>query len=389
MPWEETHVMDARIQFVAAYLSGEKCMAELCRERDISRKTGYKWVARYNAEGAAGLVDRSSAPHTRPNAVTDSTVDAIVAVRRKHRTWGPKKILAWLATNQPTLSLPAVSTAHEVLSRYGLVTSRKKRNRRVPPDTEPFSACDAPNAIWCADYKGQFRTGDLRYCYPLTISDAYCRYLLECFGRANTRHRFAKPVFETAFKEYGLPNAIRSDNGPPFATKAPCGLSRLSIWWLKLGIRHERIDPGHPEQNGRHERMHRTLKAEATKPPGRTMRSQQKKFDDFRREFNFERPHEAIGLKTPGSIYTPSTRLFPARLPEFTYPDDYAIRRVHASGRIRWPGRALIHLGQALAGEPVGCRQIQDGLWQLFLGPLLLGCIDHARIDLGLIRVSD
>ena len=381
--------MDERVQFIAAYLSGERSMAELCRERGISRRTGYKWVSRYSSEGTAGLANQSRAPHTRPNAVADGTVEAIVAVRRKHRTWGPKKILAWLKEKRPEMALPAVSTAHEVLSRYGLVTPRRKPNRRVPPYTDPFSACDSPNDIWCGDYKGQFRMGDSRYCYPLTISDACSRFLLSCYGRSNTRHRFAKPVFEAAFEEYGLPAAIRTDNGPPFATKAPCGLSRLSIWWLKLGIRHERITPGHPEQNGRHERMHKTLKAETTGPAARTMRTQQRRFDAFRHEFNFERPHEAIDLKTPSSIYTPSDRLFPQALPMFDYPDDYVIRRVHDSGRIRWPGRVLIHLGKALAGEPVGCKQLQDDLWQIFLGPLLLGCIDHTRIDLGLIRIND
>lgn len=283
--------------------------------------------------------------------------------------------------------LPAASTAGEILRRYGLSKPRPGRRRRVPPFTEPFATCDAPNQTWCADFKGEFRVGG-PYCYPLTITDAHSRFLIRCRARPSTKHRGARPVFQAAFREYGIPEVIRTDNGTPFATRAPHGLSRLSIWWLKLGIQHERIKPGRPDQNGRHERMHRTLKAETAKPPARTMRQQQRRFDAFRVEYNQERPHEALDYRAPANLYRPSSRQLPARTPSFSYPSGYRLRQVHESGRIRWPGRHVILLGAALAGEKVGCTETTEGVWKIYLGPVKLGIIDTARIELGLVRTD-
>jgi hypothetical protein len=241
--------------------------------------------------------------------------------------------------------------------------------------------------VWCADFKGEFKTGDGLYCHPLTISDAHSRFLLECRGLHETRDRDVRPWFERTFHEHGLPAAIRTDNGPPFVTKSARGLSRLSVWWLKLGINHERIEPGHPEQNGRHERMHLTLKAEATKPPSKNLSQQQRRFDEFRDEFNHERPHEALAMQAPATRYTASPRTMPSRLPEFEHPAHFRVRKVTSNGRFRWPGRHVILVGAPLAHEYVGCHQLDDQVWEIYLGPLLLGFIDIARIEEGLLRV--
>jgi transposase InsO family protein len=352
MPWKMTFAEDQRVQFVVEALYGSSGIAELCRSFGISRKTGYKWLARYDQDGAAGLVDRSRAPRHHPNALASTTASRLLRVREQHPTWGARKLLAWLRAHEPELALPAVSTVYAMLKRLNLVRPRRFR-RRVPPMSSPFAACGAPNDTWCVDFKGWFRVGDGTRCDPLTISDAFSRFLLRCEAVPGTRGVDVRPVFEAAFREFGLPNAIRSDNGPPFASTGAGGLSRLSVWWVRLGIRPERIEPGKPEQNGRHERMHLTLKQETARPPRHSVRAQQFSFDRFRHVFNNERPHEALGQQTPATIYEPSLRRMPARVPEMTYPEHFEVRHVRRNGVTKWHGMD-IYINDALNGEDIG-----------------------------------
>jgi putative transposase len=383
MSWKERSRVDERVLLVAEYVKGERSMADLCREFGVSRKTAYKWMARYTAEGPSGLQDRSRAPLTHPNRVDSVVLEAILAARRSHAHWGARKILAWLRRKQPSLALPVASTVSTVFAKYGLSRARHAR-RRTPPYTDPFADADAPNRLWCADFKGDFRTGDGRRCYPLTLTDAYSRMLLRCTALRSTKTMRVQPIFEAAFRELGLPDKIRTDNGTPFASRGAGGLSRLSIWWLKLGISHERIQPGHPEQNGRHERMHRTLKQETLRPPASSLRTQQARFDGFQTEYNEERPHEALGDAPPASRYVASAKEFPRRLGQIQYPDTYKLRKVAASGRIRWH-TAMVTINHALEGEWIGIEPA-DGLHNVFFGNVSLGFIDDERPELGLIR---
>jgi transposase InsO family protein len=372
--------MDERLRFVAEYLRGERSLAALCRTFGISRKTGYKMINRYADEGLRGLFDRSRAPHRQANIVSDEVFTEIVRVRRAHPHWGPRKLLAWLEREQPRSSWPAASTIGRILARQGLVVPRR-RARRSPPYTEPFRTCDRPNAVWCADLKGWFRTADGSRCEPLTVTDAYSRYLLRCQSLPRVSHAEVRPVFEQLFREYGLPGAIRTDNGAPFATTALAGLSRLAVWWIKLGIVPERIEPGHPEQNGRHERFHRTLKQETVTPPKGSLAEQQVAFDCFREEYNRDRPHEALADRTPATLYRPSTRPFPSRLPEMTYPENMLVRKVRPSGRIRWQGGELF-ISEALIGEPVALEPISDHSFQVYYGPVTLAIYDEKKAKL-------
>lgn len=383
MVWMERSRVDERVLLVSEYLKGEQPMTELCREFGVSRKTAYKWVARYNADGPSGLADRSRAPHAHPSRVDRVVVEALVQARRSHPHWGARKILAWLERRQPDLELPVASTVSAMFAKYGLSRSRQAR-RRTPPYTDPFADADAPNRVWCADFKGDFKTGDRKRCYPLTLTDAFSRMLLRCTALRSTKTVRVQPIFEAAFRELGLPERIRTDNGTPFASRGAGGLSKLSIWWVKLGIRHERIQPGHPEQNGRHERMHRTLKQETLRPPAATMRSQQARFDRFLAEYNEDRPHEAIENATPSTRYSPSTRSYPTRLPTLHYPSNFLTRKVAASGRIRWRS-AMVTIGHALEGELIGIEP-GDGLHHVFFSDVPLGFLDDLRPDLGLIR---
>jgi transposase InsO family protein len=383
MAWNERSRMDKRVLLVGEYLKGERPMTELCREFGISRKSAYKWVGRYQAEGVGALEDRSRAPHSHPNRIDPVVMEALVQARRAHPHWGARKILAWLARKQPEFDLPVASTVSEVFARYGLSRARQAR-RRTPPYTDPFGDADAPNRIWCADFKGDFKTGDYKRCYPLTVTDAFSRMILRCKALRSTKTAGVQPAFESVFREFGLPERMRTDNGTPFASRGAGGLSQLSIWWVKLGIRHERIEPGHPEQNGRHERMHRTLKQETLRPPAYSIRTQQARFDAFRTEFNQERPHEAIEDETPASRYTPSLREFPRRLASIEYPPGFNVRTVAANGRIRWKS-ALVTIGHALEGEPIGIQKM-DGMHQVFFADIHLGFLDDERPELGLIR---
>jgi len=377
MPWKVTGPMDERTQFIAAWLQHEHTMAELCRTFNVSRKTAYKWVARYQAAGPAGLVDRSRAPHTHPQAIAPAVADLVLAARARHPTWGPKKLRASLASQHPDLVLPAPSTVGDLLHRAGLVVPRRRR-RHTPPFTAPLAHAAWPNAVWCVDFKGQFRTGDGVWCYPLTISDGYSRYLLRCQALTHPDGVHVRPLFEATFREYGVPQAIRSDNGPPFATTGLGGLSALSVWWVTLGIVPERIAPGKPAQNGRHERLHRTLKQETATPPASTLRSQQRAFDRFRQEYNEERPHEALGQVPPAMVYVPSLSPYRCRPQPFVYPEADTVLRVKRGGEVYWRG-AYIYLTNALGGERVGLTRLEPGRWQVAFGPVVLGVLDERR----------
>ncbi len=376
--------MDERVRFMAEYLELERSMAELCRAYGISRKTGYKLVGRYAESGVAGLQERSRAPHEHANAVAAELVTAILALRARHPRWGPRKLQARLRGQHPTRPWPAASTIGAILHRHGL-TVPPRRVRRCPPPTQPFAACAGPNDVWATDFKGWFLTGDGVRCNPLTLSDGYSRFLLRCQALTPPDADQAQPLFEAAFREYGLPGALRSDNGPPFASRAAGGLSRLAVWWIKLGIRPERITPGHPEENGRHERLHLTLKRETAQPPQPTLRAQQRAFDRFRREYNEERPHEALGQRPPAAVYTASPRSYPARVREPEYPVNALVRRVRPNGQIKWRARDIF-ISQCLAGEPVGLEELGEDHWLVRFGPVELGWLDGRSDQLHLPR---
>jgi transposase InsO family protein len=331
MPWKETRVMDQKIRMISKWLSGEYTLTELSRVFEVSRKTLYKWIRRYQADQDSGLQERSSRPFVMPAATPAELVADILTAKSQHEHWGARKVLAWLSSRYPERKWPAASTTNEILKRHGLVHTRRKRHRTAPY-SEPFLRSTAPNEVWCADFKAQFRLGTGELCYPLTLSDSYSRYLLGCWGMEHPAYLPTRSYFEIAFQTYGLPSAIRTDNGAPFASVGLGGLSRLAVWFIKLGIRPARIEKGHPEQNGRHERMHRTLKAEAVNPPRKNHGEQQRAFDRFRAYYNNERPHEALGQKPPASIYHGSDRKFPTRIQEIEYPEVFAVRQVKRSG---------------------------------------------------------
>lgn len=380
MPWKETCAVDQRMAFVRDYLRKEASKAELCRRYGISRPTGDKWLERFTKHGLAGMEDLSSAPHCHPNQVAEELADMLIALRRRHMTWGPRKLLAYLERRYEGMKWPVASTVGDLLRRHGMAISRVRR-QRTPPYTQPFGSCQEANSVWCADFKGWFRTADGMICHPLTITDAFSRYLLRCTGMQRAYTDPAKTIFESAFQEYGLPQAIRTDNGAPFASKAVGGLSRLAVWWLKLGIVPERIEPGQPQQNGRHERMHLTLKQETASPPRSTMRSQQRRFNEFREEYNEQRPHEALGQRTPAELYRQSPRPYPARISEPEYVDSMEVRFVHRNGEIKWQGRR-IYFGEVLVGENVGLEPISDGYWLVFFCKMPLGVMDdrHRKV---------
>lgn len=373
MPWKETCVMDQRIQFIADWLSGNYSKLALCNAYGISRPTGDKWIYRYQQEGAEGLQERSRLPHHHPNQTPVYLAQQIVEMKLAHQSWGPKKVMDRLRELQPTNTWPADSTAGEILKRAGLVKPRKRR-RRVAPCSEPFGECAQSNHTWSADFKGDFLLGNSRRCYPLTISDNFSRYLFECRGLYRPGFKAVRPWFEWAFREYGLPDAIRTDNGAPFASMAAGGISQLSKWWIQLGIRPERIQPGKPAQNGRHERMHRTLKA-AAQPIQVTLTAQQRLFDRFIEEYNWERSHESLERKTPGSVYRASLRAYPEKAPLVEYDTDILVRQVRHNGEIKWHGE-FIYISEVLAKEPLGLRQIDNDLWELRYSFHVLGTLN-------------
>ena len=364
--------MQQRKAFIDEYLTKEHSVSELCRRFEVSRKTAYKWIDRFMA--GCELVDRSRRPHSSPRAIAEGLEDAIVEARKAHPHWGPKKLRAKLALANPGAILPSVSTFALVFKRNGLVTPRRRR-RRTSPSTLPFSEASEPNALWCIDFKGDFLVGRRR-CYPLTVMDAYSRFLLGCVALPNTRASGVRKAMRTLFETFGLPAAIRSDNGSPFASKAPAGLSELSAWWLKLGIRHERIEPGKPQQNGRHERMHLTLKLETAMPPETSRRAQQRAFDRFRLEYNEQRPHEALGQRFPAEHYQRSYRPLPHPYwgRDFVYPEDFETARVRSSGALPWNDRSAF-VSTVLKHQLLGLQWQPDGAWRVYFGALPLGTL--------------
>lgn len=377
MPWKETSAMDQKVRMIADWLEDEFSITELSELYSVSRPTIYKWIARYEEHGIDGLEELSRKPLCHPNETSLAIVKKIIEMKSQHQRFGPKKVIARLRMLHPDISWPAASTAGEILKKQGLVQPRKKK-RRTPPYTKPFIGCDEPNAAWSADFKGHFHTGDGKLCHPLTISDNYSRYLLQCRGLRRPTHEQTQPWFEWTFREYGLPDAIRTDNGAPFASLSLGGLSRLSVWFIKLGILPERIDSGHPEQNPRHERMHRTLKEAVVVPPKSNIYEQQQAFENFKYEFNHERPHEALDQKLPASVYRPSNRLYPLHVPNVEYDGDVAVKKIKRSGEMFWKGK-WIYVSQVLANEPIALQQIDDYLWEIRFGFFPLGILNELK----------
>jgi transposase InsO family protein len=370
--------MEEKLRFVFEYEQGQRSMTELCASYEISRETGYVWLRRYRAMGVGGLVERSRAALRHQNQTPAEIEEMVLELREAHMNWGPRKLKRILERDEPGRKWPAASTIGELLKREGLIIGRHKR-RRTAPYTEPLAHADGPNRVWCADFKGWFRTGDGKRVDPLTITDAHSRYLLKCQAVAKTDTLRVQAVFEAAFREYGMPEAIRTDNGAPFASSAMAGLSRLAVWWMKLGIVPERIEAGHPEQNGRHERMHRTLKQEVAQPPAANWREQQRALERFRQEYNQVRPHEALGMQTPAAVYVPSPRSFPVRIAEPEYPDDMLVRQVKQQGQFRWK-KQDVFLSEVLWGEPVGLLAEDDRWYTIYFARFPIARFDSRQL---------
>jgi transposase InsO family protein len=379
MSWKETCVMSERIKLISDYLTGDYGIAELSDEYEVSRKTIYKWIARYEAVGWSGLEDQSRAPLHHPNAVAAEIEAEILKLKAWRPLWGAPKLRTKLLELIGEERCPAESTISEILKRHGLSRTARRRRAAVPSEG-PLSHCQEINTVWCADFKGWFRTRDGSKCTPLTISDAHSRYLLCCQGLgARTDTITVRPLFIGAFRQYGLPEAIRTDNGTPFACTALGGLTALSVWWVRLGIRLERIEPGCPQQNGRHERMHRTLKEATANPPKGTLRTQQQAFDEFRTEYNNERPHEALGQQPPAKFYQPSAREYPRRLPrQRGYPTEWQKRMVRKGGQMKWKGLD-IRITAALWGQEIGLKPIDEGMWAVYFEGLELGVFNERK----------
>jgi transposase InsO family protein len=376
MPWRETSPMEQRLEFVREYETELFTMTELAAQYGISRKTGYKWLEQYDAEGALGLRDRSRRPRHSPHATEPDVVEVLVALRRRHPRWGARKLLAVAARRHHRTDWPSRSTVCTYLKQRGLVAPRRRRPRLPHVPASPLAPITAVNQVWTTDFKGEFRTGDGVYCYPLTLRDGFSRFVLRCdafLGRTTvaTRRRF-----ERAFLDYGLPERIRSDNGGPFASPGLGGLSQLSVWWIRLGIVPERIAPGHPEQNGSHEQFHSVLKAETTRPPAPNCAAQQQRFRHFVREYNEERPHEALADQPPAMQYHASPRSLPRHVPPLDYPGHMEPRRVSSCGTVSWGGAPLF-VATALAGEYVAFEEIDDGLWTLHFATVALARYDE------------
>ena len=374
MPWKVTSVLDEKVMFIAECLRDDTPMTVLCERYGISRETGYVWRRRYAAQGAAGLAERSRAPLRHGSSTSAALVVRIIEARKRKPYWGPKKLLATLAAADPAVTWPSASTVSEILRREGLSEPRRRRRRALTVD-QPFAETAAANDTWCIDFKGWIRTGDGVRCDPLTVTDAYSRYLLS-LEIVSPDTEGVEPVMDRLFREHGLPRAIRSDNGPPFASTGAGGLSRLSVRWAKMGIRLERIYPGNPQQNGRHERMHGTLKPQTCDPPAATAADQQGRFDAFRQEYNDDRPHEALGQRPPKQFYAASPRQYPARIEEPSYGPDEEVRRVRSSGEIKWRG-AMCFITEALIGESVGIREREDGHWIVRFADIPVVLIDR------------
>jgi transposase InsO family protein len=375
MPWKENRTLDLRVQLIRDYGDGHSISA-LAEIYEVSRKTIYKWLGRHEEAGVAGLADRRRTPQHSPGKLSEEIIAQIVAARQRWK-WGPRKLRVKLAAAHPEIDWPAPSTIGEVLKRAGLTHPRKLRVR-TPPYGQPFAAVDAANQTWCADFKGWFRTADGMRCDPLTISDAHSRYLLRCHITPKTDTIHVAAIFDAAFREYGLPRVIHTDNGVPFASRAPGGLSRLSMRWVKLGITPERSRPASPQDNGRHERMHSTLKQATLQPPERDARRQQAAFDRFQQEYNHERPHEALADQTPASCYTASCRPMPRRVPELEYADDVVVRRISQQGSLKMHGERTF-VSEIFAYQWLGLRALDERYFQVLYGPVAIGYLDGYR----------
>jgi putative transposase len=376
MPWNETCAMDERMRFIVAASQEGSMMSEVCDRFGISRQTGYKWLARYAEAGVDGLKERSRAPIAHGRSRPAGLVSAVLTLRERYPHWGPKKLRVKLGGLMPDVAVPAASTIGDWLCKERLTEPRKRR-RHCTPSPGPLTSADAPNKVWSIDFKGWFRTGEGKRCDPLTLTDAMSRYILRCQAVERLDHAHVREVLEAAFCEFGLPLVIRSDNGTPFASTGAGGLSALSLWWIKLGIAPERIALGKPQQNGRHERMHRTLKAETASPPAPTLAEQQHRFDRFRETFNADRPHEALEFLVPAKFYRPSPRSYPCALREPEYVEGMAVRRVRSNGEIKWGGE-LIFISEVLIGESVGISETESGEWLVFYANIELGFIDKS-----------
>jgi transposase len=368
--------MEKRMLMIEARKAGVYKDVELFERYGISSKTGYKWIRRYEEEGVDGLRDRSRAPMTCPHRTSEEIVERLIEMRVKHPRWGPKKIVGILELREPEVWWPAPSTVGEILRRAGLTRVGKRRKRRRQPVTATLTEARYPNHVWPMDFKGQFRLGSGALCYPLTVSDLLSRYVLCCDGKRSTAMIPVRESLVHVFRENGLPEVIRTDNGEPFASHGLCGLNRLNVWWRRLGIRHERIDPGHPEQNPEHERMHRELKADTARPPASTERRQQQRFDAFRAEWNVERPHEALGQRPPAMVWEPSPREYPEVLPKAEYPSHFEVRRITGNGRMKFKGRVPF-VSESLAGQSVGLVEVDDGVWSITFVGFEVGRLDQ------------
>ncbi len=378
MAWTETCVMEQRIKFVMEALDGTYSMLELCNYYGISRKTGYKWLNRYRQGGIEAVHNRSRKPHSHPQEMSHQVKESILAIKKRFSKWGAPKIRNRLERIHPGWdSYPAISTIGLFLRNQGLTHSRKRRRKATPTEL-PLTSGLYSNQVWCADFKGHFTTGNRNRCNPLTVSDHASRYLLCCRHLDHMSYTLVKMRFERVFREYGLPEVIRTDNGTPFSSRGLGGLSRLSYWWIRLGIHPERIEPGHPEQNGRHERMHKTLKDHTAKPPAKTLPQQQKRFNKFCSEYNDHRPHEALDMRTPSECYSSSIREYPSRLPQISYPDHMQIRRVYPHGDIQYLGKRLF-VTESLCGQYVGIEQIDEYTSMVWYCSYLIGRIDHIQ----------
>ncbi len=378
MPWTETCVMDERVKFIMEVLDDTYCITELCSYYGISRKTGYKWLDRYRQGGVEALRNRSRAPHSHPHEISHQVKESILAIKKRFPKWGAPKIRTRLARIHPSWdSYPAVSTIGLFLHKQGLTCPRKRRRKATPTEL-PLTSGRYSNQVWCADFKGHFRTGDGSRCNPLTISDYASRYLLCCCHLERMSYEQVRIRFERIFREYGLPEVIRTDNGTPFASRGLGGLSRLSYWWIRLGIHPERIEPGHPEQNGRHERMHKTLKDHTAKPPARSLVQQQRRFNEFCVEYNEHRPHEALEMCTPSECYSSSIRQFPSRLLQVSYPNRMQVRLVYPHGDICYLGKRMF-LTESLRGEYIGVEHVYEDVSLLWYCNYLLGQVDHKK----------
>jgi len=371
MPWSTTSAMTQRLLFIRDFELGVFSFTALCARYGVSRETGYTVLAQYRQEGRAGLAARSRRPHHSPHQTPSTVIDQLAEARRRHPTWGPRKLLWLLRRRDPEGSWPAPSTAGLWLKRRGLIPGQRRRRPLTHPG-RPQTLATAPNTLWTLDFKGHFRTRDGRYCYPLTLADDYSRYLLGCQALLQPTRALVRPVLTRCFQEYGLPARIRTDNGAPFASCALARLSQLSVWLLRCGIHPELIEPGHPEQNPRHERMHRTLKAATTRPPGANAGAQQRRFNTFRAEFNAERPHESLGMQPPGTLYCASSRPYRGPVEPLEYPGHFELRKVSRNGGIRWQ-KTWVNVSHVLAGELVGFEAIADGLWDVYYRSMKLG----------------